>query len=105
MLLPRGWSAVPRRHRRYAYDPGGGHVSPGHNVTGTALDVVPGPGGSWDDVNRAVAWATSHGMTVYYDGRFGSTALENHGEGNHAHFEWAGADLEQDHGLRPTSRR
>ena len=72
----------------YAYDPGGGHVSPGHNVTGMALDVVPGPGSDgWSGVNQAVAWAVKHGLTVYYDGQFGSTPLENHGEGNHAHFE------------------
>ena len=73
----------------YAYDPGGGHKSPGHNVTGTALDVVPnlGAGGSWSSVGDAVGWATGQGMTVYYDGSRGSTPLEDHGPGNHAHFE------------------
>ena len=71
----------------YAYDPGGGHQSPGHNVTGTALDVGPNTTG-WPGVNKAVQAAAAAGKTVYYDGRFGSIALANHGEGNHAHIEW-----------------
>jgi hypothetical protein len=70
-----------------AFDPGGRHRSPGHNVTGTAIDIVPGPGGSWDLVGDAVAAAVARGMTVYYDGSRGSTALSNHGPGNHAHIE------------------
>lgn len=75
------------------YDPGGGHVSPGHNVTGTALDLVPGPGGSWDSVDAAVKWAVGRGMKVLYDGRYGSIAWPNHGRGNHAHIEWGGGGV------------
>lgn len=71
----------------YGYDPGGGHKSAGHNVTGTAIDIVPGPGGSWDMVSDAVGWATKKGMTVYYDGSRGSTDLPPHGPGHHAHIE------------------
>ena len=71
----------------YAYDPGGSHQSPGHNVTGTALDVGPYTSG-WEGVNKAVGAATAAGKTVYYDGRFGSINLPPHGEGHHAHIEW-----------------
>lgn len=87
-------SAVNQLLRRYklditaGYDPDGSHQSPGHNVTGTAIDIVPGPGGSWGLVNQAVRWATSRGMTVYYDGSFGSTNLPPHGPGHHAHIEF-----------------
>ena len=35
-----------------------------------------------------VKWAVKQGYTVYYDGRFGSTALAGHGPGNHAHVEF-----------------
>ncbi|HEX2161687.1 MAG TPA: hypothetical protein VHF88_07685 [Thermoleophilaceae bacterium] len=74
-----------------AFNPDGGHKSPGHNVTGTAIDIIPGPGGSWDLVGDAVAAAVARGLTVYYDGSRGSTALEDHGPGNHAHIELGSA--------------
>jgi predicted nucleic acid-binding Zn-ribbon protein len=76
----------------YAYDPGGGHKSPGHNVTGTALDVHPHTTG-WAGVNKAVAAAVRAGKKVYYDGRFGSINLPPHGEGHHAHIEWLGGGV------------
>ncbi len=68
-----------------------GHTGQGHLFYGNAADYVPGPGGSWDLVNKAVAYAVQHPETfgaVLYDGRFGSTAYPNHGEGNHAHIEF-----------------
>jgi hypothetical protein len=70
----------------YAYDPGH-HQSPGHNETGTDLDIHPHTTG-WDGVDRAVAAAVRAGKKVLYDGRFGSIAYPNHGRGHHAHIEW-----------------
>ena len=68
-----------------AYGPG--HQSSEHTQYGTAIDVVPGPGGTWEDVNRAVAYSVRAGYNpVYYDGSGGSIALPPHGPGHHAHI-------------------
>jgi len=68
-----------------AYGPG--HQSVEHTALGTAIDVVPGPGGSWDQVGAAVASAVNSGYTpVYYDGSGGSINLPPHGPGHHAHI-------------------
>ena len=75
----------------YAFDPGGGHKSAGHNVTGTATDVVPGPGGSWDKLERGLAWLVGQGLTVLYGSNGIGSPWPNHGRGNHAHIEWGGA--------------
>lgn len=61
-----------------------GHQGAGHLRHGTAMDVVPGPGGTWDDVDAAVAFARSKGLTVLYNG------VANHGRGHHAHIELEG---------------
>jgi hypothetical protein len=72
------------------YDPGGGHDSPGHNVSGTATDVVP-RSGSWDgSFAKGLEVLVSQGFEVLYDGSHGTIAEENHGRGNHAHIEWVG---------------
>ena len=60
-----------------------GHRGAGHLQTGTAMDVVPGPGGSWDLVDAAVSAARAAGLTVLYDG------VAGHGRGHHAHIELA----------------
>lgn len=66
---------------------GSGHQSPEHTQYGTALDVVPGPGGSWGKVGQAVGEAVKLGYTpVYYDGSNGSINLPPHGPGHHAHI-------------------
>jgi hypothetical protein len=64
-----------------------GHSGPGHLVSGTAVDYIPGAGGSWDMVERGIAEAVGRGLTVLYDGAAGSTAYPNHGRNHHAHFE------------------
>lgn len=71
----------------YAYDPGH-HESYGHNVTGTATDVVPGPGGSWDMLERGLSLLVSRGLTVLYGTNGVGTPYPDHGRGNHAHIEW-----------------
>ena len=70
-------------------DHSAGHKSPGHNVTGTAVDFTGTP----KQTDELVKWAVKQGYTVYYDGRFGSTALAGHGPGNHAHVEFPHAGL------------
>jgi tail lysozyme len=72
----------------YDRDRSAGHKSPGHNVTGTALDAVPGPGGSWAAIEAMGKWAVSQGMTVGYGaGVPGSQAWPGHGRGLHIHIE------------------
>ncbi len=53
------------------------------------MDLVPGPGGTWDDVDRLAAWAEpiqDHPRPPFrwvgYDGD------PNHGRGNHLHLSW-----------------
>jgi len=73
------------------YDPDGGHVSSGHNTTGTATDVVPRDG-NWDGAfAKGLETLTGMGFEVGYDGSIpGTQDWENHGRGNHAHIEWVG---------------
>jgi phage-related protein len=72
-------------------DRSAGHKSPGHNVTGTAIDAVPGPGGSWNTIEAMGRWAVGKGMTVGYGaGVSGSQAWPGHGRGNHIHIELGG---------------
>jgi TP901 family phage tail tape measure protein len=87
-------SAWVRRYHAdigYAFDPGGGHKSPGHNVTGTATDVYPGPGGSWDLLEAGLRVLARAGYTIYYGTHGIGTPLAGHGRGNHAHIEWGSA--------------
>ena len=73
------------------YDPGGGHVSPGHNSTGTATDVVPRSGNWGGAFAGGLALLAKLGFEVGYDGSVaGTEAWPNHGRGNHAHIEWVG---------------
>lgn len=57
-----------------------GHRGAGHLRFGTAIDVTPRDG-NWDNVDRAVAFARSKGLTVLYNG------VPGHGRGHHAHIE------------------
>lgn len=76
-----------------------GHEPSGEHPLGLATDIVPGQGGSWDDVDRLahdVGWVRSCGAVgvkpacdlrpwlrfVGYDG------YPNHGRGNHLHLSW-----------------
>ena len=85
------WSTKYDAAINYGYDPGGGHVSPGHNVTGTATDTGPaagwGPGPTtlFEQGLRAVL---AQGLTVLYGSHGVGTPYPNHGYGNHAHIEW-----------------
>lgn len=75
------------------YDPGGPHTADGDHPKGLAIDIVPGPGGTWDDINQMAAYAASRPDVfrfVGYDGRFGTTQWPGHGEGQHLHLSWHG---------------
>lgn len=79
-----------------AYDRDGsaGHKSPGHNVTGTAVDAVPGAGGSWDKIEALGRWAVKQGLTVGYGaGVPGSQAWSGHGRNEHIHIEFGSKSL------------
>lgn len=70
-------------------DHSAGHRSPGHNVTGTAVDFVPGRGGSWASIEAMGREAVSKGMTVGYDAHIpGAQLWPGHGRGNHIHIEF-----------------
>ncbi|HWT95369.1 MAG TPA: lytic transglycosylase domain-containing protein [Solirubrobacteraceae bacterium] len=66
-----------------------GHAAAGEHPLGLGLDVVPGPGGTWEDIDRLAAWAEPAPdkprrpfRWVGYDGD------ENHGRGHHLHLSW-----------------
>jgi hypothetical protein len=66
-----------------------GHKAGGEHPLGLALDIVPGPGGSWDDIDRLARWAEPRQdqprapwRWVGYDGD------ADHGRGNHLHLSW-----------------
>ncbi|HEX8083345.1 MAG TPA: lytic transglycosylase domain-containing protein [Solirubrobacteraceae bacterium] len=66
-----------------------GHKSTGEHPLGLALDIVPGRGGSWDDIDRLARWAEPRPgqprppwRWVGYDGD------ADHGRGHHLHLSW-----------------
>lgn len=72
-----------------AYSTSSVHAANGEHPIGLALDLVPGPGGSWDDVDRLAHLAepvqnrpAAPFRWVGYDGD------RNHGRGNHLHLSW-----------------
>jgi TP901 family phage tail tape measure protein len=64
-------------------DRSAGHKSPGHNITGTAVDAAGG------NLAGLVRWAVSKGLTTYWNGGAGATPLAGHD--THAHIEFGGA--------------
>ena len=71
----------------YSLDPV--HKAAGEHPLGLAVDIVPGPDGSWDDIDRLARIAEpeqDHPVApwrwVGYDGD------ANHGRGNHLHLSW-----------------
>ena len=66
-----------------------GHARGGEHPLGLAVDLVPGAGGSWDDIDRLATWAEpeqNHPRAPFrwvgYNGDAG------HGRGNHLHLSW-----------------
>jgi TP901 family phage tail tape measure protein len=84
------WSTKYNAAINYGYDPGGGHVSPGHNITGTATDT--GPAAGWD-VGTSLFESGLRSLVgkvdqILYGSHGIGEAYPNHGWGNHAHIEW-----------------
>lgn len=85
------WSRRYNAAINYGYDPGGGHLSPGHNITGTATDTSPAGGWSSQPTSlfekglRAVVGKV--GQVLYGTAGIG-TSYPGHGRGEHAHIEW-----------------
>ncbi|MFL5885426.1 MAG: lytic murein transglycosylase, partial [Thermoleophilaceae bacterium] len=75
-----------------------GHEPGGEHPIGLALDLVPGAGGSWNDVDRLAKWAEprqNHPRAPFrwvgYNGDAG------HGRGNHLHLSWMHAPSRRGH--------
>ena len=66
-----------------------GHAKHGEHPIGLAVDIVPGPGGSWSDVDRLAKWAEPRQNRPRSPFRWvGYTGDRNHGRGNHLHLSW-----------------
>jgi hypothetical protein len=90
-LLPDLANLVARYHvlvtDGYSLDPV--HKAAGEHPLGLAVDLVPGPGGSWDDIDRLAAWAEPTQNQPRPPFRWvGYNGDDNHGRGNHLHLSW-----------------
>jgi Ca2+-binding RTX toxin-like protein len=66
-----------------------GHALHGEHPLGLAIDIVPGPGGSWDDIDRLAKWAEPRQNYPRAPFRWvGYNGDVNHGRGNHLHLSW-----------------
>lgn len=85
------WSQRYDAAINYGFDPGGGHVSPGHNVTGTATDT--GPAAGWTPTATALFERGLRALIgkvpqILYGTAGIGTSYPGHGRGDHAHIEW-----------------
>jgi tape measure domain-containing protein len=80
--------------RRYHLRVTDGYAASGHapnsdHKRGMAIDVVPGPGGSWDLVDKLAHFAEPSQNHPRYPFRWvGYNGDANHGRGNHLHLSW-----------------
>lgn len=66
-----------------------GHAAGGEHPLGLAVDLVPGPGGSWDMIDKLARWAEPKQNQPRAPFRWvGYTGDANHGRGNHLHLSW-----------------
>jgi hypothetical protein len=66
-----------------------GHAADGEHPLGLAVDVVPGPGGSWDDLDQLARWAEPRQGQPRVPFRYvGYDGDEGHGRGHHLHLSW-----------------
>ncbi|HYI34973.1 MAG TPA: hypothetical protein VEX39_00080 [Thermoleophilaceae bacterium] len=90
-ILPAVLYLVRRYHLRLGdgYKVGGNHKAKGEHPLGLGLDIYPGAGGSWRQVDKLAKWAEPRQNRprppfrwVGYNGDY------NHGRGNHLHLSW-----------------
>jgi len=80
--------------RRYRIRIGDGLAVRGHNARGEhplglAVDIVPGPGGSWRQIDRLAKWAEPRQNRPRAPFRWvGYNGDRNHGRGDHLHLSW-----------------
>jgi len=66
-----------------------GHVVDGEHPLGLAVDLVPGPGGSWDGIDRLAQLAEPAENQPRPPWRWvGYNGDTGHGRGNHLHLSW-----------------
>lgn len=69
--------------------PVGTHAANSDHHWGGAVDLVPGAGGSWDQIDRLASWAEpSQGNPAHGFRWVGYTGDSGHGRGNHLHLSW-----------------
>jgi TP901 family phage tail tape measure protein len=84
-----------------------GHAASGEHPKGLAVDLVPGKGGSWEQITALANWAEPTQGNPRKPFRWvGYTGDPNHGPGNHLHLSWlAGAGLGGSIGTAATLKR
>jgi hypothetical protein len=66
-----------------------GHAPGGEHPIGEAIDIVPGPGGSWNEIDRLAKFAEPRQNHPRAPWRWvGYNGDANHGRGNHLHLSW-----------------
>jgi hypothetical protein len=66
-----------------------GHEPHGEHPIGVAVDLVPGPGGSWETVDRLAKWAEPRQNHPRPPFRWvGYNGDPGHGRGDHLHLSW-----------------
>ena len=91
------------RYRIYVTDgyARSGHAPNGEHPLGVALDIVPGPGGSWRDIDRLARFAEPRQNHPRAPWRWvGYNGDVNHGRGNHLHLSWNHAPARPGHSPR-----
>jgi Ca2+-binding RTX toxin-like protein len=78
-----------------------GHAPEGEHPIGLAVDIVPGRGGSWDDVDRLAKWAEPRQNRPRSPFRWvGYTGDAGHGRGDHLHLSWRHSRARRGHPAR-----
>ena len=66
-----------------------GHARDGEHPIGLGLDIVPGAGGSWADIDRLARWAEPRRNRPRAPFRWvGYNGDPGHGRGHHLHLSW-----------------
>lgn len=90
-ILPDVLYLVRRFHLRVTdgYSLSSVHAFLGEHPLGLGVDFVPGPGGSWNQVDRFARWAEPRQDHPRWPFRWvGYNGDYNHGRGNHLHLSW-----------------